>query len=116
MNIIIKINTLFSFKCASIFILCVRALNELNTEIDNKNNQLKNLEQKYIDEIYELKNVDEVTYDGTNMNVLYQKGKDNLITLMDYLKSKKIKYNTVFVTRPTLNDVFLELTGKELRD
>jgi len=33
-----------------------------------------------------------------------------------YLNSKKIKYNKIFSERPTLNDVFLELTGKELRD
>jgi len=36
--------------------------------------------------------------------------------LIDYLNSKKIKYNKIFSERPTLNDVFLELTGKELRD
>ena len=35
---------------------------------------------------------------------------------MDYLKSKKVNYNKIFVERPTLNDVFLELTGKDLRD
>ena len=27
-----------------------------------------------------------------------------------------IKYNKIYSERPTLNDVFLELTGKELRD
>ena len=31
-------------------------------------------------------------------------------------KWKKINYNKIFVERPTLNDVFLELTGKDLRD
>ena len=35
---------------------------------------------------------------------------------MNYLKSNKIVYNKIFSERPTLNDVFLELTGKELRD
>jgi len=35
---------------------------------------------------------------------------------MDYLKEKGIKYNKIYLDRPTLNDVFLELTGKELRD
>ena len=29
---------------------------------------------------------------------------------------KKVNYNKIFVERPTLNDVFLELTGKDLRD
>lgn len=87
------------------------------TNIDEKITvEVKELNQKYIDEIYELKNVDEVTYDNNNLVISYKKGKNNLVDLMDYLKSKKINYNTVFVTRPTLNDVFLELTGKELRD
>ena len=39
-----------------------------------------------------------------------------MATLMDYLKKEKIKYDKLFMMRPTLNDVFLELTGKELRD
>ena len=87
------------------------------TNIDEKITvEVKELNQKYIDEIYELKNVDEVTYDNNNLVISYKKGKNNLVDLMDYLKTKKINYNTVFVTRPTLNDVFLELTGKELRD
>ena len=30
--------------------------------------------------------------------------------------SKKVDYNSIFSERPTLNDVFLELTGKDLRD
>ena len=36
--------------------------------------------------------------------------------MVDYLKDNKIRYNKIFAERPTLNDVFLELTGKELRD
>lgn len=35
---------------------------------------------------------------------------------MDYLKENKVSYNKIFSERPTLNDVFLELTGKGLRD
>ena len=41
---------------------------------------------------------------------------NNLLELIDYLNSKKISYTKIFSERPTLNDVFLELTGKELRD
>ena len=36
--------------------------------------------------------------------------------ILDYLKKEGIQYNKIFSERPTLNDVFLELTGKELRD
>ena len=48
--------------------------------------------------------------------ITYKKGKNNLVDIMEYLKKEKIKYNKLYSERPTLNDVFLELTGKELRD
>ena len=36
--------------------------------------------------------------------------------MINYLKTKGINYQKIYSERPTLNDVFLELTGKELRD
>lgn len=74
------------------------------------------LENKYLEEIKKLKNIHEVNYTNNNLIVVYKKGKNNLAILIEYLNSKKIKYNKIFSERPTLNDVFLELTGKELRD
>lgn len=74
------------------------------------------LNNKYIEEIKTYKNVDELSYDGHHLIITYKKGKNNLFEIMDYLKSKKIKYNHLIMMRPTLNDVFLKLTGKELRD
>lgn len=78
--------------------------------------EVNHLEPKYIEQIKELKNVDEVTYNGNILLVTYKKGKNNLVELMDYLKEESIRYNKIYSERPTLNDVFLELTGKELRD
>ncbi len=75
-----------------------------------------NLSKKYIDEISKLKNVEEVNYSNNVLVVVYKKGKDNLVKLMEYLNKEKIEYDKIFSERPTLNDVFLELTGKELRD
>lgn len=63
-----------------------------------------------------IKNVSEVSYDNGVMKVVFNKGKNNLVEMVDYLKDNKIQYNKIFAERPTLNDVFLELTGKELRD
>jgi ABC-2 type transport system ATP-binding protein len=63
-----------------------------------------------------IKNVSEVEYDNGILKIVYRKGKNNLIDMMEYLKENKIQYNKIFSERPTLNDVFLELTGKELRD
>ena len=78
--------------------------------------EIDSLNEEIINEIREFKNVDDVTYDRNNLVVIYKKGKNNINELMDYLKNKKINYNKIFVERPTLNDVFLELTGKDLRD
>lgn len=74
------------------------------------------LEAKYIEEIHKLENVEEVTYNNNILCVIYKKGKNNLLQLIDYLKKESIHYDKIFSERPTLNDVFLELTGKELRD
>ena len=78
--------------------------------------EINELQKKYIEEIKKLKNVDEVKYNNNLLLVRYTKGKNNLVELMEYLKKNKIKYSKIYSERPTLNDVFLELTGKELRD
>lgn len=78
--------------------------------------EVNNLEEKYINEIRNIKNVDEVTYNSNILLVTYKEGKNNLVELMEYLRKENIKYSKIYSERPTLNDVFLELTGKELRD
>ena len=78
--------------------------------------EINDLDINYIDKIKELKNVDDVRYSSNILLVTYKKGKNNLVEIMEYLKKNNIKYNKIYSERPTLNDVFLELTGKELRD
>lgn len=75
-----------------------------------------NIIDKYIEEIKAFKTVNEVVYNDNLLCISYKEGKNNIIEIIDYLKEKKIKYNKIYSERPTLNDVFLELTGKELRD
>ena len=76
----------------------------------------ENIENKTIEKIKKLKNVEEVTYLNGTLLIIYTKGKNNLVGLIEFLKANKIRYDKIFSERPTLNDVFLELTGKELRD
>ena len=78
--------------------------------------EVNELDPEYIEKIKELKNVEDVTYNMGSLLVTYKKGKNNLVDMIDYLKKESIKYNKIYLERPTLNDVFLELTGKELRD
>ena len=78
--------------------------------------EVNDLDSKYIDKILEFKNVDVVTYSDNILLITYKKGKNNISDMVEFLKNNRIKYNKIFSERPTLNDVFLELTGKELRD
>ena len=78
--------------------------------------EVENLKESTITKIKEFKTVDEVEFTNNVLIVTYKKGKNNLVELIDFLKDEKVVYNKIFSERPTLNDVFLELTGKELRD
>ena len=78
--------------------------------------EVNNLDEKYISEIKNLSVVDNIKYDSNILTVYYKEGKNNLVELMEMLKKNNVKYNKIYSERPTLNDVFLELTGKELRD
>ena len=78
--------------------------------------ELDEISNDNIEAIKKFKTVDAVSLNRNILMITYKKGKDNLGELTNYLKENKIKYNKIFSERPTLNDVFLELTGKELRD
>lgn len=78
--------------------------------------EVKNISEEILKEIKEFKTVLDLNYQGNVLVVVYKKGKDNLGELIDYLHEKKVAYSKIFSKRPTLNDVFLELTGKDLRD
>ncbi len=78
--------------------------------------EVNNLKEEQIDKIRNLQNVEEVKYNVNNLIITYKQGENNLGELTNHLKKEEIKYNKIYSERPTLNDVFLELTGKELRD
>ena len=78
--------------------------------------EVNNLNEEYIERIKAKRNIDDVTYDGNTLLVTYIEGKNNLVNMIEFLKKESINYNKIYSERPTLNDVFLELTGKELRD
>ncbi|MDD2519050.1 MAG: ABC transporter ATP-binding protein [Bacilli bacterium] len=78
--------------------------------------ELESFNDKFLEELKGSKNIGEVIYNDNILFVTYKKGKHNLKDLIDFMQVNKIKYNKIFSELPTLNDVFLELTGKELRD
>lgn len=78
--------------------------------------EVMELSEEVSDAIRTLPHVISVSYDKGLLKVRFSKGKHNLLRLLDLLKEKEIAFGNVHSELPTLNDVFLEITGKEIRD
>ena len=57
-----------------------------------------------------------VDFDGTSLTIRSKQNKNNLEKILEFIKSENINFGKIYTELPTLNDVFLEITGKELRD
>lgn len=75
-----------------------------------------NMEEDKLEEIRNLPGIYSVEYRENLLEIKSGKGKNNLVHILDYLSEKNIGFGRVITEMPTLNDVFLEITGKELRD
>jgi ABC-2 type transport system ATP-binding protein len=60
--------------------------------------------------------VQKATYDGKILEIYNAGGSNNLGRTLDILQKHNVSFGRVYSEPPTLNDVFLELTGTELRD
>ncbi|MEG0273888.1 MAG: ABC transporter ATP-binding protein [Longicatena sp.] len=74
------------------------------------------LSEAQLKAIKEIANVSSVEYSHKFLQIKFTGGKQNLMNLMNYFTQENIVYGKVYSQLPTLNDVFLEITGKELRD
>ena len=55
-------------------------------------------------------------YEDTNLTLRFQGTGSHLLGLLHYMEEENLTCGRCFSELPTLNDVFLEITGKELRD
>lgn len=78
--------------------------------------EIPEFDAKIRDDIMQLPHVIEAKYENKHLYIACGGGKHNLIRVLDLLKEKNIAFGRVYSELPTLNDVFLEVTGKELRD
>ena len=74
------------------------------------------LEEKHLQDIRSLPHVFDLHYENQILVLRCTGAQHNLIRLLNYLQSQDITFGRVFSELPTLNDVFLEITGKQLRD
>ena len=67
-------------------------------------------------EISELSHIYDTEYTDGKLVAYCSGGRHNLIRILDVLQKNDLSFGRVFSELPTLNDVFLEITGKTLRD
>lgn len=91
-------------------------LKELTTMGEKITIEIESLDEAIISDLKTMENIIDVKYEEGILFVTYKKGEDNLEKMISFLKENNVKYAKIFSELPTLNDVFLELTGKELRD
>jgi ABC-2 type transport system ATP-binding protein len=74
------------------------------------------IKDSILEDIKKLPNINSAELIDNLLIVKSSRGKNNLVAILDYLKSEDIGFGKIYSEPPTLNDVFLEITGKELRD
>jgi ABC-2 type transport system ATP-binding protein len=80
------------------------------------NLELLNAEDLDLEAIKAIPDIISAELTDQQLVVTSSRGKNNLIAILDQLKDQHIAIGKVYSEPPTLNDVFLEITGKELRD
>lgn len=72
--------------------------------------------EEQCNELRKLPGVYSVDYHDNLLEIKSGRGKNNLVSILQFMAQKNISFGRVITEVPTLNDVFLEITGKELRD
>jgi ABC-2 type transport system ATP-binding protein len=78
--------------------------------------EMYKIEEEQCNELRKLPGIYSVEYHDNLLEIKSGKGKNNLVTIIDFMEKRNISFGRVITEQPSLNDVFLEITGKELRD
>lgn len=74
------------------------------------------LTKQQIEALQRMERVYQIEYAEDTLVVRCSKGSHNLVHILQFLQEQQVSFGRVFSEQPTLNDVFLEITGKQLRD
>ena len=72
------------------------------------------LTQEILEELQQLSNVCDVKYYSGQLTMKSVNGRHNLVNVLNFLQERDVSIGSVYSERPTLGDVYLEMTGKEL--
>lgn len=94
-------------------------LSELQRSIsadETINIKLLDTASNFADKVRSLENVIDVKKTGETYQIHFKKGNNNLSEFIHFIEREGIVYSEFSSEKPSLSDVYLELTGKELRD
>lgn len=74
------------------------------------------LNDEQLEALKTLNHAYQVSYENKQLKIYFSGGCHNIIHVLDFFEKNNLAFGQVYTQLPTLNDVFLEITGKELRD
>ena len=91
----------------------LKAMIDTNEKVSFRSERL---DKKVIKKIKSIDSLLEIDFKDDTYLLNFTNNKDNLIKLINVLNENSVNYDSLTSQSPSLNDVFLSLTGKELRD
>lgn len=67
-------------------------------------------------DLYTIPNVNQVIRNKDSYNIQFDKHSNNMTKLIEFVEKNALSYSEIRSEQPSLSNIFLELTGKELRD
>lgn len=78
--------------------------------------EILDLSDAHLSALRRFESVTSATHEDDILEIKCKQAAYNLMAVLKYLEAHHIPFGSIISELPTLNDVFLELTGKELRD
>ena len=78
--------------------------------------EVYNADSELAEQVESLPGVSGASLENGRLLVSSERGRNNLTAVLEFLRAKNVSYGRILCELPTLNDVFLEITGKQLRD
>lgn len=78
--------------------------------------EFSHIDEDTVEKLKDIGNVIDIEKSQSEYIIKLQSGVNNLSYLLDFIREHELEYTKLYSRLPSLNDVFLELTGKELRD
>ena len=78
--------------------------------------EIFDLPEHVLGKIRDIEGVYHADFSDNRLTARYPAGGRHLISVLDTLRQGGVAFGSIISEPPTLNDVFLEITGKELKD